>query len=262
MFSEAQFQTTLTAIEKGIGDLSAKIAEVPEAANRALSNTSLPRDVQDAIVWTARKITELATAVMQKIKELLVGAAAPIAFFNSAHGWQDVRGVASGVAGQLKPTAMPAAASWTGSAAAAYTKVISPQGDAANKIGSISDKTAVALTTCAVAGLTFYVALGVILVKFTAAMIAAIAAFGTGVFSPAGAALIIEEAAVNTGMIVAAVSTLTAVLGAQAAGMVTLHGEAVDNGAFPGGHWPNPIAAGRYDDATVANGHANWSLNR
>jgi hypothetical protein len=156
---------------------------------------------------------------------------------------------------------MPTASSWSGSAAAAYTRAIRPQGDAATKIGTISQTTATSLLACAGAGITFYVALGFILIKFIAAVVAAIAAFGTAVFAPAGAALIVEEAAVNTTMIAGAVSLLMGTLAAQATSMVALHGEAVDNSTFPGGHWPNPVAGGRYDDATVTDGDAKWSLS-
>src|SRR5262249_62359097 len=126
---------------------------------------------------------------------------------------------------------------------------------AANKIASISDKTATALQICAAAGLAFYVAIGAILVKFIAAMVTAIAAFGSAVFSWAGAALIVEEAGVNSGLIWAAIGALTAALGTQAQQLIGLHGEAVDNSFFPGGRWPNPVT-GSFSDATVTDGDA------
>jgi hypothetical protein len=88
--------------------------------------------------------------------------------------------------------------------------------------------------------LTFYVAIAVILVKFIVAMVAAIAAFGSGIFSWAGAALIVEEAGVNSGLIWAAIAALAAALGTQAQQLISLHGEAIDNSTFPGGHWPDP----------------------
>jgi hypothetical protein len=102
------------------------------------------------------------------------------------------------VTDQLKPEAMTAVNSWTGPATTAYKGIIKPPGDAANKIATISDKIAAALQICATVGLTFYVAIAAILVKLIAAMVTAIAAFGSGVFSWAGAALVIEEAGVNS----------------------------------------------------------------
>src|SRR5262249_7448981 len=136
---------------------------------------------------------------------------------------------------------------------------IPPQSNAAARIGSMADKTASALEACAVIGLAFYAALGVILVKFIIAFIVALVAFGSAVFSWAGAALIVEEAGVNTGMIIAAVGALVAALGAQAVQMTTLHGEANDPTSFPGSHWPD-ATPGRFSDATVADGDADWSL--
>ncbi|OLR91429.1 hypothetical protein [Actinokineospora bangkokensis] len=260
-FSEAQFTEAVNKINQGLDSLSVKIGEVPQAANAAMNHWYIPDFVKDAIKWCAEKICELANWIWDKIKEVMKGVAAPVLFFKYAFDWQDIRGVANGVTGQLKPEAMPAVNSWTGSAATAYKAVIKPQGDAAGKIATISDKTATALTVCAAAGLAFYVAIGVILVKFIAAMVAAIAAFGSAVFSWAGAAIVVEEAGVNSGLIWAAIAALTAALGAQASQMVALHGEAVDASFFPGGKWPDPTT-GAYSDGTVTDGDADWSLNK
>jgi hypothetical protein len=262
LFDEAQFQAVITRIDEGIDDLSVKIGEVPPAANAALANPLLPPEVRDAIVRVAQEIVEVAEEFLRQVKELLQGALAPRTFFQMAYHWQDVRGTAAGVAAQVKPDLMPAASAWSGPAAASYTRVIRPQGEAAGRIATIGERTALALNGCAVAGLAFYVFLGIILAKFIVAMVAAIAAFGTGVFSPVGAGIVIEEAGVNSSLVISALTTLGAALTAQAASMIALHGEAVDNSAFPGGRWPNPVSGGRYDDATVTDGDADWSLHR
>ena len=240
-FSDAQFQETINKLNSGMNDLSGKIAEVPPAANAAMDHWYIPGPIKDAIRWLAEKITELATWIWNKIKEVMEGIAAPVYFFEYAFDWQDIRGIANGVTGQLKPEAMPATRSWTSPAGIAYGKIIKPQGDAAGKIATISDKTATALQICAAAGLAFYVAIAVILVKFIAAMATAIAAFGSGVFSWAGAGIVVEEAGVNSGLIWAAIGALAAALGTQAQQMIGLHGEAIDNSTFPGGHWPDPV---------------------
>ncbi|MGQ0839136.1 hypothetical protein [Actinokineospora sp.] len=260
-FSEAQFNEVVTKINQGMNDLSGKIGEVPQAANAAMDHWYIPGFIKDAIRWCAEKITELATWIWNKIKEVLVGVAAPVYFFKYAFDWQDIRGIANGVTGQLKPEAMPASQVWSGSAATAYKAQIKPQGDAANKLSVIADKTATALQISAAAGLVFYVAIGAILVKFIVAMVAAIAAFGSAVFSWAGAAIIVEEAGVNSALIWAAVGALTAALAAQAQQMIVLHGETIDASFFPGGKWPDPLAAG-YSDGTVRDGDADWSLAR
>ena len=80
-------------------------------------------------------------------------------------------------------------------------------------------------------------------------------------FSWAGLALTIEEASINTAAILTAVGALLAVLGAQAKEMTSLHGDAVDKNAFPGGAWPN-ATPGNFSDATVKDGDADWSFDR
>ncbi|MGH3696538.1 MAG: hypothetical protein ACRDRX_21530 [Pseudonocardiaceae bacterium] len=242
-FSTAQFQETINKLNDGMDELSNKIAAVPPAANAAMDHWYIPGFIKDAIKWLAEKITELATWIWNKIKEVMAGIAAPVYFFQFAFDWQDIRGIASGVTGRLKPEAMPATSSWTSPAGLAYSRIIKPQGDAANKIATVSDKTATALQICAGVGLTFYVAIAVILVKFILAMVAAIAAFGSGIFSWAGAALVVEEAGVNSGLIWTAIAALTAALGTQAQQLISLHGEAIDNSTFPGGHWPTPTTS-------------------
>ena len=101
---------------------------------------------------------------------------------------------------------------------------------------------ATSLSTCASAGLAFYGALALIVVKLIAATIAAIVAFGSVVLSPAGVAIVIEEVSVNTAMVVFVVTTVVAVLAAQSIQAVAIAGAAVDSDSFPGGHWPTARA--------------------
>lgn len=258
-FSQAQFETAVDKVVNGGNDLRGKIQSIPGVANNAIDHWYIPGFIKDAVRWLAEKMVELGTWILDKIIEVLKGAIAPIRMFVDSFEWQDIRGLSSGVSGQLKDTALQVDDVWKGSARDAYVAALAPQSNAANKISQIAEKTHTALTTCAIAGLAFYVAIGVIVVKFIAATVAAIAALGSVVLSWAGAALIVEEAGVNTALITAAVSTLMAVLGAQAAQMGTLHGEARDASMFPGGRWPDP-ATGNYSDGTVTDGDADWSL--
>ena len=260
-FSVAQYQATIDKINAGMQDLSGKIGQVAPAANAAVNHWYIPDFVKDAIIWCAEKIIDLAKWIWDKFVELLKGAAAPVYMFQHALEWQDVKGMATGVQGVLRADQLGADDHWKGAASDAYVAAIKPQSEAAGKIGTIADRTAQALIISAVASLAFYVALGVILIKFIAAMVAAIAAFGSAVFSWAGAAIIVEEAGVNTALITAAVTTLLAALGAQAQQLTVLKGELVDGSAFPGGQWPD-ATTGNYSDATVTDGDADWSFER
>ena len=260
-FSEVQFQETINKINGNLAVLSGKIAAIPPTVRAAMDHWYIPGFVKDAIERLAQMVTELATWTGDKIREVLKGVAAPVYFFRYAFEWQDIRGIANDVTGELKPEVLRASTVWTGPAAAAYGRVIGPQGAAANKIATISDRIATTMQICAGVGLTFYVAVAVILVKFIAAMVTAITALGSAVFSWAGAALIVEEAGVNSSLIWAAIGALTAALATQAQQLIGLHGEAIDNSVFPGGHWPDPTTAS-YRDGTVRDGDADWSLER
>lgn len=241
-FSTAQYEAVVNKLSSGTQTIEAKIPDVISAANSTISKWYVPGVVKDAIKWLAEKTVQLAEWIWNKIVELLKGAVAPIYMYKDAWEWEDIKGTATKVAGELTP-AVVGTKDWQGSTATAYTAAIQPQNAAAGQIGKVADATAISLGICATAGLAFYVALGVIVVKFIAAMVAAIIAFGTAVFSWAGAAIVVEEAGVNTGMIIAAVTTLTALLAAQASQMVALHGQAQDNTFFPGGHWPKAVIA-------------------
>jgi hypothetical protein len=242
-FNSAQYEAVTAKLSSGLQDLSGKLKEVGPKAESTANHWYVPSPVADALIWVANKIIELGSWILNKISEILEGVAAPVVMFSTAMDWQDsVRGAASLVAAETAPEALVAPRHWSGEAATAYTTSVKGQPTVATQIETSADKVAGALNICAVAGMAFYVAIGVILVKFIAATIAAIVALGSVVFSWAGAGIIVEEAGVNTGLIIAAVATLTAALGAQAQQMAVIEGEAQDNSAFPGGHWPDALS--------------------
>jgi hypothetical protein len=242
-FNSSQYEAVTAKLTSGMQDLSGKLNQVGPKAESTANHWYVPDVVADALIWSANKLIELGSWVLNKIKELLEGVAAPGEMFFYAMDWQsNVRGPASFVAGEVAPEALVAPKHWSGDGATAYTTSVKGQPTAATQIETSSDKIAAGLNICAVAGLAFYVALGVILLKFITTTIAAIVALGSVVFSWAGAALIVEEAGVNTAMITAAVAALVAVLGAQGQQMAIIEGESVDDSAFPGGHWPDALA--------------------
>lgn len=246
--SEAQYFAAIEEVETKHRELGEKISQIMPVAIQAASPWYVPAVVKDAILWCGEKMLELAQWLWDKIVECLKGAAMPILMFKHAWEWHDIRARAGTVSGQLNLDAMGVNLRWSGPAANAYSRVVPQQSEAAAKVSSIGGSTAFSLTACATAATGFYVMLGVILVKFILALVAALAALGSAVFSWAGALLIVEEAGVNSALLISAVAALTAALGAQAAQMGELHGDANDNSAFPGGHWPNPRLAGNFDD--------------
>ena len=115
------------------------------------------------------------------------------------------------------------------------------------------------LLELAIAGLVFYAGIGLVLVKFIAAMVAAIAALGSAVFSWAGAAIVLEEAGVNTAALLGLAAAVGAVVTTQARQMNELEA-AASSDKFPGGEWPSAHRS-QWNDASVKDGDDDWSLD-
>src|SRR5262249_32379862 len=197
-FSEEQYRSAIEKIRSGLAELNGKIQQLPGAANAAVANPDIPAAVRNAVIWLTKKMVDILTSVVDKIGELLKGAAAPIYMFRDAYGWQDVRGLASGVVGNLRPEALRVNRYWQGAANDAYNRAVKPQSDAAAKVGTIAERASTSLNVCAAAGLAFYVALGVIVVKFIAAAVATIAPLGSIVLSCPGLPFTVEQAPPTT----------------------------------------------------------------
>lgn len=240
-FSMAEFQAANDKINQGMDDISAKMQELPIAANAAVAHWYIPDFIAEGVIWLCNKITELALKIWDKIVEVLRGVAAPIYFFVFSQDLNGVSAAAQGVVANLSDGQLVKSSEWKGEAADAYKSEVPSQRDATSELANISDQMGRSLVWAAVAGLLFYVGLGVIIVKFVLAMIAAVAAFGSAVFSWAGAALIVEEAGVNLAAIGVLVTTLLALLGDQVKEMFALQ-QAASSDKFPHGQWPKASA--------------------
>ncbi len=260
MFSQAQYEAVIREIDSGMTTFEAKLQQVAPAANAAMNHWYIPPPVAQGFKWIAEKTIEVGTAILNWFKDLLKGAVAPIYMFVDSWRWMDIKGTANGISTDLSSQALVVDDSeWSGTARDSYLVAASAQSTSAARVGSIANGTSLNLLACAGAGLAFYIVLAGVLAKLIAALVVSITAMGSGVFTAPGIALFLEEAGVNTAIIVTAVSTLAAFLGAQVTAMVTLHGEAVDPTSFPGGVWPKSNT-GQYSDATVKDGDADWSL--
>lgn len=238
-FNAAQYEATSQKLTSGIQTLSTKLNQVGPKAESTANHWYVPDVIAKALIWAANKVIEAASWVLNKIKELLQGIAAPVYLAIHTWDWQsEIRGKASGVAGSTTADQLQSLKTWTGEAATSYTTAVKAQPIAAAKIGTTADKVATGLALCATAGLAFYVSLAVILAQYIVTMIGAIAALGSVVFSWAGAALIVGDTTVSIGYIITAVTALLALLGAQAQQMAAIEGEARDMTAYPNGHWP------------------------
>ena len=243
-FSAAQHQAVADKLEFGMTKLSVKLNEIGPKADAATDHWYITDKVAAAIRKVGDKLLELGSWVLQKIKELAKGIAAPVIFWFTAQDWQDqVKAKASEVAGDTHPKALKAPRQWKGEGAEAYTNAVWTQPAAATQIGNLGSSVAASLMASAIAGLTFYVALALILYKFIAATVAALVAFGSVVFSWAGVLIIVEEAGVNAAMLKTAVGLLLLALATQSEELIRVSGDAQDSSTFPhGGRWPEGTA--------------------
>jgi hypothetical protein len=260
-FSVAQYETVLAKITTGVQELSGKLQDIGPAAATAADNAFIPSWVAARVVQLADELVSLGKSLLAAILDVLKFAFAPVLMFNTSFEWGDVRGVASGIASDLNETSASRAIGdyWTGQAADAYGRAVQPQADAAARISTVAKETATTLAYCASAGMAFYLAVAAVVVKFTLALIAGIAAMGTVVFSLFGVAEVITMAGVSAGELGLAAGAVITFLGFQAQQMSSLHGDANDITAFPDGHWPDGTP-GRYADSTVTDGDADWSV--
>lgn len=259
-FSTAQFEATLAEIESGMATFAANLGKIPPAAQEAAGRWYIPDPVAEAITWLATTTVELGQEILNWLRDLVKGAIAPIYLAIDGFAWLEVRSKANLVAANLTDQNLSIDNSdWSGKARDAYRTATSAQAAAATRIGSIATSAATTLIGCAAAGAAFYVTLAGVLVKLIAATVVIIGAYGSVAFSWAGAALMLEEAGVNTAIIATAVLTLTAFVGTQVGTMAVLHGEAIDPASFPNRAWPRSNTD-QYSDATVKDGDADWSL--
>ena len=240
-FSQAQHDAATNKVKSGIQQIAVKNQLVMPAASKATSHWYLPDGVKKAIMWAAKKLTEISEWTMKKLGELLEGMAAPGLFYRVGWDWENVKGKASGIQGSVNPDALKSSR-WEGMAKDDYLKAIKLQAPAAGRIKDIANSTANSLFLCATAGMMFYASLAFIAFKSIGVLEIATVALLSGVFSWAGLLAALSDAGVNAGLIWGAVTLLTACLLAQTHQMGALHGETVDNTTFPQGHWPKATA--------------------
>jgi hypothetical protein len=262
VFSQAQYQAVIDEIESGTKTLQAKLAEVKPAAQAAANHWWVDPAMGAAMNWLADKTVEVGTAMLQWFIDLLKGATAPIWMFVDGYNWMDMRGTANAVSTDLSAQNLVVDdTDWSGKARDAYLAVAEVQAGAAARLGSIATTTSVTLAGCAAAGLAFYIAIAAVLAKVIAATMAAVAAYGSVVFSWAGAGVLLIEAGFSSAVLTAATATLAGFIASQITALIVLHGDAIDPASFPNGVWPKANIS-QYSDATVKDGDADWSLKK
>lgn len=256
MATAAELEAVGTKIASGVSECQGHLVSIPGTVNSFMSSwiaSFIPDSVKQWAVDCVNGFISACSTFLGKVGEFLQGLAMPVMALIKTWDWLDVQKEAARISEAIDPgtnMALRVNDIWKGPAASAYAEAIKPQTGKAKRISDNAGKVALSLGIVGAAGLAFYIAIGVILVKFIAACVVVIAAFASVAFSWAGLALAVEEAAVNTAMVIAAVAALTACLAAQVQQAASIEGDLMS--AFPNGAWPNPVVA-NFSDASTGN---------
>ncbi|MER5611996.1 hypothetical protein [Streptomyces sp. NPDC002215] len=240
-FNPEQFQAIIDKLNSGLTTISKYVTEIGPKIESAVNHWYVPDAVARGCIWIANKIIEGINSIINKLVDILQGAFAPIIMFYNALQWQgeEIRGKASGVASSTQKFNLTAPKYWEGHGATAYTNAIFPQSGAAAQVASSASTVAGCLTACGVAGLAFYVAVGVFVAQLIPVLAASTAAVPTVAGIPPAGAAVTAEVGLGAATIGGGVLAVLAVLGAEGTTMAQLSGEGTDKSAFPhGGHWP------------------------
>ncbi|MBT0994412.1 hypothetical protein KIN34_08950 [Cellulomonas sp. DKR-3] len=242
-FTPSAYTAATTELRSGLALLDQSAARLESALESALSQWWVADALADGLRWCVDRLSELARATATRIRELAQGIAAPLRFYFQADDWTDVvASPASVVAATVAPDALRAPLWWSGDAADRYQQAVAGQSPAAQQMAEVGRTASRSLATCAVAGCAFYLALGWVVAKLVATSIAAIGLLGSAVFSWAGLALVVEQAAVSAALVSAAVAALVATQTAAADAVVEVGAAAGSGTAFPNGVWPRGTA--------------------
>lgn len=263
-FSLTEFQTCEKGLSDGLQTLGLKLNLLDQAIVGFKGSPWIPDVLEEPIKEAGRAIWDALKKVYETIKDLVASIWAPVTLYQRSTDWTDLRSVSSAVEADLTPEALSTDTLWYGSAAEAYRKVIPLQQSATSWVSTAEDTLSSSLLSTAAAGLVFYLALAALLVKLIAAAVAAIAAFGSAVFSWAGLLIILEEVGVDSLTVMILVAELTSYIAGEWTGKSGISSVTSDNSSFPGASngerlWPRG-ATESYSDATVTDGTASWSI--
>ncbi|MFC1402373.1 MULTISPECIES: hypothetical protein [Streptacidiphilus] len=241
MFSPSQYQEATSKLGEQPRILHLHASELEVKAQHLADEWYIPEPVAEVILELVSRINTTTEQLISMFEDALESIGAPWSMWENHHGWQSLRGSATGVAANVTPSTLGSVGSWTGAAATAYTQAIGPQSAAAARLGSIADKVQGLLASCAEGGALFYLGLLVEAVQLLFAYGVASAATATGVAAPGGLVVALGGSAAVLTAVVALVSALTNFAKGQADALSDLQNEAVDQSAFPFGHWPKAV---------------------
>ncbi len=257
---EAHHQATVAALHRAHDRLR---DDVLPLLDRALSaaHASAPFTALTGIVTshTLVRMRDDARLAEEFLAMLLVPAHLPLDLWRNGERWTQVRAGMSGVAGDLMVTNREVHVTWRGAAADAYHAVLPAHVAAAHQLADGADSLALATSRAGAIVATFYVALLAATLKGISSMLVGASA------AIAGPAILVKTG-LGIGGSVTFIEQLNAVVTDAVEAMSNVRiwttevmSEARNVAALPAGQWPKANTRW-YNDATVTDGDADWSV--
>ncbi|MEU5883508.1 hypothetical protein [Spirillospora sp. NPDC047279] len=262
--------------ELGI-EISANLQKGVESVNKIIheGNKFLEKapDWLDWVIETHIKafenLRDVVEKIVKKVNEILEGLAFPIMAFLLADDWIDlIKNPINKVIGSISDDNSKIDQFWQGPAAFAYKAAVmgAPNGQAGqttalSEVATIAEDIKERLW--ALAGIVggFYVALGVLVQQWLAAMTASAAAATTGAGAPPAAAAAGASSGVTFTAIIGLIAALGALISKQTQMLTDYDGKISANPAFPEGRWPRATVASMSDGSMKdKDGSSDWRL--
>jgi hypothetical protein len=253
-------------LQERINDLLKKLDEKFDQIERAFQRGMKLLDeaaewVGDAVESARRALIKLKNWAMAEINKMKadfnrvkVGGEVVLRMMEWDDKWFEIRNLANGVAAKLAGPQDRLDTHWEGPAAAKYFTVVTPQMDAAKRVGAMADKTATTLQSMVVHGIAFLVALATAITVVIGGLITLIVGLAGGVTAPIGAAGLLTALAAAVALTAAFVNFVAQ----QDTAGSALEAEAANPIGFASGPaWPRAAAVS--EDVTARDGDpADW----
>ncbi|MBJ8340397.1 hypothetical protein JGU71_16010 [Antrihabitans sp. YC3-6] len=251
-----KFEEVISAIRWGGGLIGLPFGGIFGAA----AGLAAANEIADAL-WERRdKIHEVLSQVTEKLGEIAEGILAPVTFVDKAVVWRDISAKAAEAYNFQTLTSLRS--DWSGIAADRYFDAASRQEKALNAVPALATSVAKSLENLASGILAFYSTLATDLSKLitnVSTSLAAIVGKGPAAVTEADEIVrlvgLIKDAAVDAAASILKLAQEEMIVGNEL-------GSAVGSNIGLGYQWPPAVAPGAaYDDASVADGSNEWSIN-
>jgi hypothetical protein len=262
MTTPADYLLLIERINSLVKEVDEKLGQVDRAFQKGVDVLNdlaewlgeLLAQARDALIKLKRMIDTEVRKLRAELDKFLVGLAVPLVMMEMDDKWLAIRNAANDVVAKVQNPGDRLDRFWEGPAATKYVSIVTPQVEAAKRLGAIAEKTSTTLQDMAAHTMLFYLALATAIGVIIGGLITAIVGLAGGVTAPIG-----------VGGIVVALGAAIALAGAaynfavqQDKNGSILEGEATNPAGFAAGpSWPK--AAAMSTDVTARDGDAaDW----